>query len=395
MNNVRVGVVGIGNMGSTHSCNIYANKIDGATLTAVCDIDEKKKVWASEHLKGVKFFDSYEDMLLSGEIDAVVIATPHNLHPVIASRAFECNIHVLSEKPIGTYTKIVRSLNEKAKKSGKVFAIMFNQRVNPVFKKAREIVKSGEIGEVVRFVWIITNWYRKQQYYESSTWRATWKGEGGGLLANQCPHNLDIMQWIVGMPKEVTGHCNYGRFHNIEVEDDVTAYFEYENGATGVFISSTGENPGSNHLEISGTKGKMVLEEGKIKLWKSNISEREYCFYSNEEYDERVKFDYEEIEFAHQEYGCAHIEVLQNFIEAIQKGDECIAPGYEGIKSLSISNAIHLSDWTGSGVGIDFDENLYKRLLDERIESSKSKNKFQLDNSINMGTPSKRWEVKW
>lgn len=395
MNNIRVGVVGIGNMGSAHSLNIYANKVKGAVLGAVCDIDKTKKEWAKQNLGDTEFFESYEDMIKSGKVDAVIIATPHNLHPVIASFAFDMSLHVLSEKPIGTYTKIVRSLNEKAKQSGKVFAIMFNQRVNPVFKKAREIVHSGQIGELVRFVWIITNWYRRQQYYESSSWRATWKGEGGGILANQCVHNLDVMQWITGLPKTIEGHCNYGRFHDIEVEDDVTAYFEYENAATGVFISSTGENPGSNHLEISGTKGKMVLEEGKIKLWKSNVSEREYCYFSNEEYTEKVKFDYEEIEFPGQEFGCAHIAVIQNFINAIQNGEECIAPGYEGINSLRLSNAIHLSDWTKSKVSIDFDEELYQKKFEEKIQTSKTQKRIRTDDSIKMGNSSKRWEVKW
>ncbi|MBQ7654651.1 MAG: Gfo/Idh/MocA family oxidoreductase [Clostridia bacterium] len=395
MNDIRVGVVGIGNIGSMHATNLYSKKIKGASLAAVCDIDPQKKVWAKEHLKGVEFFDSFEQMITSGKIDAVIASVPHPLHPVVAECGFKNGLHVLSEKPIGVTTKSAEKLNEIAEKSGKVFVVMHNQRVNPVFNKAREIFKGGEIGELVRFVWIITNWYRLQQYYESSAWRATWKGEGGGVLANQCPHNIDIMQWIVGVPKKVKGNCKYGKYHDIEVEDDVTAYFEFENGASGVFISSTGENPGTNHLEISGTKGKMILEDGKIRLWKTDIPEPEYRYFSNEEYAEKVKFKYEELVLPQLPYGEEHIAIVQNFINAISKGEKLISPGIEGINGLTISNAIHLSDWTGETVEIPFDSEEHERLLNERIKKSTKRNTTQQDDSIHMGEMSSRWEVKW
>lgn len=395
MNDLRLGVVGIGNMGSTHACSIYSGKVEGARLVAVCDIDESKKKWAEDNLQGVAFFEDYEEMFDSKLIDAVIIATPHYLHPVVAISAFEKGLHVLSEKPAGVYTKQVEEMYEIAEKSGKVFSIMYNQRNNPLFRKAREIVQNGEIGEVIRAVWVVTNWYRFQQYYESSIWRATWKGEGGGLLVNQCVHNIDIMQWIVGMPKKVVGHCCYGRFHNIEVEDDISAYFEYENGATGVFISSTGEFPGVNRLEISGTKGKIVLENGKINICRSSVSEREYCFYSKEEFADKVRFKSEEITLPDLPAGQAHIMILQNFVNAVLYGEELIAPGFDGIKGLSISNAVHLSDWTGKPVELPVDGDLFKELLDKKIALSAERERKVKDSSIDIGKASSRWEVKW
>lgn len=395
MNNVRVSVVGIGNVGSMHACNLFGEKVNGACLAAVCDIDPKKEQWAKENLKDVKFFYSYEEMILSGTVDAVIVSVPHPLHPIIGEFAFNNGLHVLSEKPIGVTTKSAERLNKAAKKSGKVFAIMYNQRVHPVFKKAREIVKNGEIGDIVRFVWIVTNWYRLQQYYDSSSWRATWKGEGGGLLANQCPHNIDIMQWIAGMPKKITGHCRYGQYHDIEVEDDITAYFEYENGATGIFISSTGENPGTNHLEISGTKGKMILEDGKVRLWKTDIPETEYCRFTNEEYAQKVKFEYEEFVLPSPAYGESHIKIIENFVSAIRDGTPLVSEGYEGINGLSITNAIHLSDWTNQTVELPIDGDKYEKLLNEKIEKSEKREAVGKDDSIHMGRISPRWEVKW
>ena len=240
MNEVRIGIVGIGNMGSAHAKSILAGNVARLTLGAVCDIAPEKLSWASENLPGVPQFSDYHEMFASGLIDAVLIATPHYLHPTIAIDGFAAGLHVLTEKPAGVYTNQVQQMNDAAKASDRVFGIMYNQRTNPQFQKIREIIKSGRLGECKRFIWIITNWYRTQAYYDSGTWRATWAGEGGGVLINQCPHNLDLWQWMFGMPTRVRATCHYGKLHNIEVEDEVTAYAEYANGASAVFITTTG-----------------------------------------------------------------------------------------------------------------------------------------------------------
>ena len=393
MNKVRFGVIGIGNMGSSHAKNLYDGMINDAVLTAVCDINEQKLSWAEENLKGVSLFKDYNELLSSGEIDAVIIATPHYFHPIISIEAFKCGLNVLTEKPAGVYTDIVEKMNAEALKSGKTFGIMYNQRTNAIFRKAREIMSSGEIGKLKRVIWINTNWYRRQEYYDSGSWRATWRDEGGGVLINQCPHNIDILQWIVGMPCKVTANCYYGKYHDIEVEDDVSAFFEFPNGATGALFTSTGENPGTNRLEISCDKAKMVIENGKLSMWKYEIPEPEYRYYSTAEY-KKISCEYSEF-VPDNDDKSAHNQILQNFVNNILFGEELIAPGYDGIKGLSISNAIHLSDWTNAPVDLPIDSEKFKKYLDIKIENSKPKVHTVKDESVKAGKASSRWDVKW
>ena len=265
MENVRIGIIGIGNMGSSHVKWIMAGEIEHLVLTAVADIREERRAWVRETYPDVAVFDDAEALMTSGLVDAVLIATPHYLHPPLAIAALNHGLHVMSEKPAGVYTKAVREENELARKSDKTFAIMFNQRTHCMYRKVKEIIASGELGALRRVNWLITDWFRTQYYYDSGSWRATWDGEGGGVLLNQCPHNLDLLQWMVGMPVRVRAFTHNGKWHNIEVEDDVTAYMEFENGATGVFITSTGDMPGDNRLEI--------VMEGILKgLGKKNFS---------------------------------------------------------------------------------------------------------------------------
>ena len=272
MEKVRFGVIGIGNMGSGHVQNLAAGKIPGAELAAVCDIKPARLEWA----KGIcgdkiAYFEDSHALITSGLVDAVIIATPHYFHPIIGIDAFENGLNVLSEKPIGVYTKKVREFMDAAKKSGKTFGIMYNQRTDHFYQKMREMVQNGELGDLKRCVWIITDWYRTQAYYNSGGWRATWSGEGGGVLLNQCPHNLDLLQWICGLPVRVRAFCHNGKWHNIEVEDDVTAYMEFPNGATGVFVTSTADAPGTNRFEITLERGKLVCEDDKLLLAPVNI----------------------------------------------------------------------------------------------------------------------------
>jgi len=368
---VRIGVVGIGNMGSAHTKYLVAGEVPNAELTAVCDINPKRLEWAKENLgEHIKLFENAEAMFESGTVDGVIIATPHYDHPPLAISAFNHGLHVLIEKPAGVYTKQVREMNDVAQKSGKVFGIMYNQRTNPVYQKLRDLIKSGELGEIRRIIWIITNWYRSQSYYDSGGWRATWAGEGGGVLINQCPHNIDLWQWICGMPKRVRAFCYYGKYHDIEVEDDVTAYMEYENGATGLFVTTTGEAPGTNRWEITGDRGKIVVEDGKLTFWRLRVSERQF----NKEY--RGGFGAPECwkcEVPVRGVETAHRGITTNWVNAILKGTPLLAPGVEGINGLTISNAIHLSSWLNDWVEIPFDEELFYQKLKEKIETSRFK----------------------
>lgn len=369
MEKVRFGIIGIGNMGTSHAVSL-SHHIQGAELTVVCDVNPDRLLWAEQHLPdSVRRFSDVDDFLASGAMDAVFIATPHYDHPLLAVQAFRHGYHVLVEKPAGVYTKAVREMNEAAAASDKVFGIMYNQRTNPLYQKLRDLILSGELGEVRRMNWIITNWYRSQSYYDSGGWRATWAGEGGGVLLNQDPHQLDLWQWTTGlMPVRIRAFCQFGKYRNIEVEDDVTAYAEYENGATGVFITTTGEAPGTNRFEVTGDRGKIVAEDGKLTFWRLRTPEPEF----NASYrggfgsPECWKCD---IPLSGGE-GTQHRGILQNFTNAILHGEKLLAPGEEGILGLTLSNAMHLSTWIDDWVSLPLDEQLYADMLDERIRSS-------------------------
>ena len=371
MEKVKLGIIGIGNMGSSHATRLVNGDVPEIDLVAVADRDESRHEWAKKNLpETIKFFTEGEDLINSGICDAVLIATQHYQHPVLAIKAFEKGLHVLCEKPAGVYTKAVREMNEAAKKSGKVFAMMFNQRTNCVYRKMHELVQGGELGAIKRVNWIITDWYRTQAYYDSGSWRATWAGEGGGVLLNQCPHNLDLIQWICGMPSKVRAYCHEGKWHNIEVEDDVTAYLEYPNGATGVFVTTTGDAPGTNRFEVTLEKGKLVCENNKLTLWKLAENEREYCFTAKEGFK---KPDCEVIDVETDGENPQHNGVLKAFAANILHGDPLVAAGYEGINGLTLSNAMHLSSWLDKQIELPFDEDLFLEELNKRRANSKVK----------------------
>jgi predicted dehydrogenase len=355
-------------MGSGHADNLINGKVPGGELAAVCDIDPAKLDWAKEQFPNAKFFASTDEMFTSGAVDAVVIATPHYAHPTIAIEAFKHKLHVMCEKPAGVYTKAVREMNEAAKNSNVVFGIMYNQRTNPMFRKMREMVQGGELGEIKRTSWLITDWYRPQAYYNSGGWRATWDGEGGGVLLNQCPHNLDLWQWICGMPSKVTAFTHEGKWHTIEVEDDVTAYVEYANGATGVFVTSTADAPGDNRFEVLGDKGKLVYEKGKLTYSKLETPERVFNA------ENKIPFGSPKAEAV--EVECpgtetSHSGVLAAFVEKIGGKGELIARGEEGINGLTISNAMHLSSWQGKTVELPLDEDLFYAELQKKIAKAR------------------------
>lgn len=369
MNKVRFGIIGVGNMGRAHAFSLL-NEVKGAELTAVCDISPERLEWAAEQLpEQVLRFSTAEELFTSGSIDAVLIATPHYDHPPLAIEALKHGLHVLIEKPAGVFTKAVQEMNDAAAQSDRKFGIMYNQRTNPLYKKLKELIASGELGEIRRTNWIITDWYRSQSYYNSGGWRATWAGEGGGVLLNQDPHQLDLWQWTTGMmPKRVRAFCQFGKYRDIEVEDDVTAYVEYENGATGLFITTTGEAPGTNRFEITGDNGKIVVEDGSLTFWRLRTPEPEFNatytggFGQPECWKCEIPVD--------KSNGGSHQGILRNFTNAILNDEPLIAPGEEGIRGLTLSNAMYLSAWTDNWVELPIDADLFHEHLMEKVRSS-------------------------
>ncbi|MDR2178038.1 MAG: Gfo/Idh/MocA family oxidoreductase [Treponema sp.] len=372
MDRVKLGVIGIGNMGSAHVKTVFDGMIPGMELKAVADRLPARREWAKNLLPpGFPVFEDGLGLIKSGLVDAALIAVPHYQHPPLAIEAFRAGLHVLCEKPAGVYTKQVREMNKAADESGLVFAMMFNQRTNSYFRKMRELVQSGSLGAIKRTSWIITNWYRPQAYYDSGDWRATWSGEGGGVLLNQCPHNLDLFQWICGMPSSVRAFCHNGKWHNIEVEDDVTAYLEYPNGATGTFITSTADAPGTNRFEITLEWGKLVNEDNtSLTLYRLDQNEREFNrraaggFSAPGVTVEKIVTDGSNEQ---------HKGILKAFAGCILRGEPLVAEGKEGIEGLTLSNAMHLSSWLETTVRIPFDEDLFLEELNKRRAASKQK----------------------
>lgn len=369
MDKVKIGIVGLGNMGTIHARYLIKGEVPNAELVAMADVRPERLKELSDEFGGrVQCFESIEALYTSGLVDGVIICTPHYDHPKQAISALKHGLHILVEKPAGVYTKQVREMNEVAAASDRVFGIMYNQRTNPLYAKLKDLISSGELGEIRRTNWIITNWYRTQSYYNSGGWRATWAGEGGGVLLNQDPHQLDLWQWTTGlMPKRVRAFCGFGKHRDIEVENDVTAYVEYENGATGVFVTSTFETPGTNRFEISGDRGKIVIEDDRMTFWRLRVTESEFNSTTKESFGRPECWKFE-VPIAPD--GSEHKKITLDWANAIQKGTPLLAPGEEGIRGLEISNAMLLSTWIDDWVEMPVNEDLYYEKLQEQIARS-------------------------
>lgn len=364
MSSVRIGIIGLGNIGQHHAAYLSAGKVSGAELMAVCDAVPAKL----DKYKGVEVFVDPEELINSGVVQAVVIATPHFQHTTLGIAALERGLHVMVEKPISAHKADAERLIAVSTAHPKqVFAGMFQLRAEPRYLKIRKLLSEGHLGEVVRASWIMTDWFRTEAYYASGGWRATWGGEGGGVLLNQCLHNLDVLQWLLGMPARVRGYCKLGRYHKIEVEDDVTAYLEFPNGATGTFVSSTGEAPGTNRLEISGTRGKLLLENDKLSFIRNESDMLEFSRNARLGF---AKPDVWRADIPFENAANPHAMLMQNFVNAIRDGEALIAPGTEGIHSVELANVMLYSSLLGETVELPMDSAAYEAKLNELIANS-------------------------
>ena len=366
MDKVRIGIIGLGNIGQIHVNNLLESKVPRGVLTAVGDAFPDKL--PEYKAKGLKTFDSGEALIGSGEIDALIVATPHFQHTTLGIAALEAGLHVMVEKPISAHKadaeRLIAAANARPELT---FSGMFQMRVEPRYQKLRKLVRDGELGDLIRVIWIMTDWFRAEAYYQSSDWRATWKGEGGGVLLNQCLHQLDALQWIVGMPSKVQSHVGIGRHHDIEVEDDVTCYMEYANGANGAFITSTGETPGSNRFEIAGTKGRALLENDRLIVTRNKVA--------SDEWSRTSKIGFKQPESTVEEIPIpgadnAHAQLIANFVNAILDGEALIAPGASGIGSVELANVMVYSGLLGQAVDLPMDSAAWESKLNELIASS-------------------------
>lgn len=369
MTTVRLGIIGMGNMGRFHADYLLAEKVPRIQLTAVCSPSLGKL----EKYKAIQLFDEATKMIRSGAVDAVLVATPHPQHPAQAMAALEAGLHVMVEKPIASHKADAERLLAAARAHPRlVFGAMFQLRTEPRYAKIRKLIQDGDLGKIVRINWIITDWYRTEAYYASGGWRATWKGEGGGVLLNQCLHQLDTLQWLVGMPARVRGFCQIGRYHDIEVEDNVTIYLEWASGATGVFVSSTGEAPGTNRFEICGTRGKVVLENHRLHFTRNDADMVEFSQAA------KVGFTKPEIwnvEIPIENAPAPHATLMQNFAEAILDGAPLLVPGAEGIHSVELANVMLYSSLLGQTVELPMDSAAFEKKLSDLVAASKGSKK--------------------
>ncbi len=354
---VRIGVIGTGGMGSGH-CRMIPLLPD-TSLTAICDVDEKARKEISTKYE-VPGFAAHAELLDSGLVDAVVIATPHYFHPPIAIDAFARGLHVLSEKPVGATVSATDAMIAAAKKSGKKFSVMYQMRTEPKNVAAKKIVDSGVLGEIYRTNLII-GWYRSQAYYNSGGWRATWTGEGGGILINQAPHLLDLFTWLGGLPKSITGQTRT-QIHDIEVEDEAFATLEYANGAHGYLYASTTEVPTTERLEICGDRGKLLIDNNGVYLTTIDCSIKEFTK-TNTSMWAGPKAENTPVELPPAPEFKDHSAITHNFIRSILYGDELIAPGEDGLNAVELINGIILSGKTGKTVSVPVDRAAYDQLI--------------------------------
>jgi predicted dehydrogenase len=384
---LKVGLVGLGNIGRTHM--EILNSTENVELVGICDrIVERADEYAKQY--GTTAYYSHSELFEKSGLEAVVIAVPHYDHPQISIDAFNKGIHVLLEKPIAVHVKDSRLTLEAYEAAqqqypGLTFGLMFQERTLPYYKKIKEIVASGELGQLVRATWINTEWFRSQSYYDSGGWRATWAGEGGGILTNQCPHNLDFYQWVFGVPNRISGHVHIGKYHSIEVEDEVTAYFEHENGMVGHFVVTTAESPGTNRIEIVGEYGRLVYENKKLVFYRNYVSMLKFLKESKDGFA-NVDFSEVEIELASAgDFQSSHRIVTEVFVNKLLNGSgDLVAEGTDGIKSVVISNGIMLSSFTGRTVDVPYDEEAYLEILNNNVKNSKFVKNVDKNHSVVM-----------
>jgi len=360
---VRFGIIGMGLMGTNHAKALLSGRVPRATLAALCDVAAPN---VAERYPGIPFFPTVEELLESQSVDAVIVATPHRYHVEVGCKVLERGVHLLVEKPVAVHKNEALRL-VRAQPEGVKFCVMFNLRVLPPYRKIRELIESGELGRLHRVSWSLSRYFRTHAYYAQGGWRGTWKGEGGGVLLNQCPHQLDLWQWLFGMPDRVYAKCRLGKHHPIHVEDEVTAMLDYRNGLSGVFIASTGEAPGTDRLEIHAERGRLVYEHGELEYLRNEQEATEYSRTSTALFG---RLPHWSVRIPCEPMPAPHAAVVTNFVDAILDEVPLVAPGHEGVASLELGNAILLSSLKEKEValpldGCEYEQELAKLVLRE------------------------------
>lgn len=363
MKEVRLGVVGLGSMGMAHARTIADGLVERGVLAAVCSSDAAKRAQFPQ----AREFDSFEEMIGPGAIDAVVIATPHLAHPDQGIAALRAGLHVMMEKPIAASKSEGERLLAAHQDPTQTFAVMFNMRTRPFLRKVREMLLAGEVGAIRRFSWTATAFFRPEIYYASSSWRGTWAGEGGGVLLNQAPHHLDLIHWFFGKPTEVRAFCAHGKYHKIEVEDEVTAYLQFADGLSGTFVTSTGEAPGTTRIEIAGDLGRVVVENDVITFTRNSEASTAFSKIAAGPMD-APETKTEVVPAAAK--GGNYAEMFKNFCDAILDRVPLIAPAADAIHSLELANAMLLSSLEERTISLPMNAKEYDLAMEKLLDKS-------------------------
>ncbi|MEM1112922.1 MAG: Gfo/Idh/MocA family oxidoreductase [Pseudomonadota bacterium] len=372
-NTLRLGIVGLGNIAGQHLDYLQAGEVAGCEVTAL----SSRTAPATAPLP---HFVDYRELIASGLCDAVLVATPTFTHYEIGAAVLDAGLHLMMEKPLGLSVAEGESLLAR-QGDGQVFALMLNQRSDPLFLRMRDVLQAEELGNITRTHWTMTNWFRPEIYFQVSDWRATWRGEGGGLLVNQCIHNLDIFQWLCGMPEEVQAWCEFGKYHDIEVEDEATAYLRYASGATGLFVGSTGEAPGVNRLDIIGDRGSLHYDGERLVNIRNTPGTVEYSRRTRDMFGMPAS---EPVDITPERNINQHAAVMRNFVAAISGREDLIAPASDGLDSLALANAMLLSTWVSAPVGLPLDSQRYQAALEQRLAASTLREKADIEAKVDM-----------
>lgn len=363
---IRCAVIGIGSMGKKYAAMIDSGKIDGLTLAAVCCRSTENAEWAASNLgRSVRIYRS-EDMLYedSQSFDAVLVVTPHKLHPAMAIRALQAGKHVMCDKPAGITTADAEAINEAAKRSGKVYAMMCHQRTYAQYRKIKQLLEEQSIGQITRVLLENSNFFRTQYYHHSGNWRSSWNGEGGGALINQGYHLLDMWQYLFGLPKSVYANIPFGKYNDFDVDDEATLIMDYPDKVTGVFVLSTGEGSRIERLEIIGTEGKILLDGQRLQVVHFSCNVQEYSKKAQVTSRQELCETTEEYQFENPEH--AYEIMLKNFANAILNGERLIASGIESADTLALVNAAYLSAWQEKRIFLPVDMEQYIAILHDK-----------------------------
>ena len=359
-------IVGYGNMGGQYAEKIYNGKIKGLSLYGILCRNQPGQQKIRESMPEVTVFPNEESMFQAREnFDALIITTPHKEHVRVVERAQQAGLHVLCEKPLGVTVEECEALSYED--TGTVNAMIFNWRAREVYRQVYEYIHSGKLGRLTQVIWVANFWYRPAYYHHASGWRSSWSGEGGGLLINQCQHLLDMWNWLFGQPCEVSARLGYGCYSDIDVDDKASLFFRHENGMWGTFLSSSGDSPGTNRLEILGEMGKLVVEDNRyFTIYKNEISTTEVSKTSQEMYP-KIPYVEErrEVEQTESEYTV----ILQNFIDAMEGREKPLAALCDGRRALENCNAAYLSDWQQKPLQIPCDCKAYDFELQKKIQA--------------------------